>query len=125
MKIISTKSAPAAIGPYSQAIKAGNMLFCSGQVPLDPQTMKLVEGDITVQTQQVFTNMTAVLAAAGLTVRNVVKTTVFLQDMSDFPAMNEVYEAGFEGHKPARSTVEVSKLPLGARVEIECMALRG
>jgi 2-iminobutanoate/2-iminopropanoate deaminase len=124
MTTIATEAAPAAIGPYSQAQQLGDLLFCSGQVPLEPVTMTLVEGGIVEQTQQVFQNISAVLSAAGLGLKDVVKTTVFLQDMAEFAAMNEVYAACFNGHAPARSTVEVAKLPLGARVEIECIAAR-
>jgi len=124
MKIIASDKAPQAIGPYSQAIDTGSIVFCSGQVPLDPDTMKLVEGDITVQTKQVFENIGNVLAEAGLVLGNVVKTTVFLADLEDFAAMNAVYEESFGGHKPARSTVQVAKLPLGSLVEIECIAVR-
>jgi 2-iminobutanoate/2-iminopropanoate deaminase len=124
METIKTDSAPAAIGPYSQAKAFGNLVFCSGQVPLDPKTMKLVDGGIEVQTRQVFSNMKAVLEAAGLTLGSVLKTTVFLKDMTEFAAMNAVYAECFGGHAPARSTVEVAKLPLGAKVEIECIAAR-
>ena len=124
MTTIATEAAPAAIGPYSQAQQLGDLLFCSGQVPLEPATMTLVEGGIVEQTQQVFQNISAVLSAAGLELKDVVKTTVFLQDMAEFAAMNEVYAACFNGHAPARSTVEVAKLPLDARVEIECIAAR-
>lgn len=124
METIKTDSAPAAIGPYSQAKAFGNLVFCSGQVPLDPKTMKLVDGGIEAQTRQVFSNMKAVLEAAGLTLGSVLKTTVFLQDLSEFAAMNAVYAECFGGHAPARSTVEVAKLPLGARIEIECIAAR-
>jgi 2-iminobutanoate/2-iminopropanoate deaminase len=124
MTTIATEAAPAAMGPYSQAQQLGDLLFCSGQVPLEPVTMTLVEGGIVEQTQQVFQNISAVLSAAGLGLKDVVKTTVFLQDMAEFAAMNEVYAACFNGHAPARSTVEVAKLPLGARVEIECIAAR-
>jgi len=124
METIVTDSAPAAIGPYSQAKAFGNLVFCSGQVPLDPGTMKLVDGGIEVQTRQVFSNIKSVLEAAGLTLKNVLKTTVFLQDMTEFAAMNAVYAECFGDHAPARSTVEVARLPLGARVEIECIAAR-
>ena len=124
METIKTNSAPAAIGPYSQAKAIEGLMFCSGQVPLDPKTMKLVDGGIEVQTRQVLRNMQAVLDAAGLTLANVVKTTVFLQDMTEFAAMNAVYAECFGDHAPARSTVEVAKLPLGAKVEIECIAAR-
>ncbi len=122
MKTIRTDSAPAAIGPYSQAKVLDGLVFCSGQVPLDPRTMKLVDGGIEAQTRQVFRNMQAVLEAAGVTLGHVVKTTVFLQDMTEFAAMNAVYAECFGDHAPARSTVEVARLPLGARVEIECIA---
>jgi len=124
METIRTDSAPAAIGPYSQAKAIDGLVFCSGQVPLDPGTMKLVDGGIEAQTRQVLRNMQAVLEAAGVTLGHVVKTTVFLQDMTEFAAMNAVYAECFGGHAPARSTVEVAKLPLGARVEIECIAAR-
>ena len=124
MTVIATHEAPKAIGPYSQAIDTGALVFCSGQIPLDPATMQLVEGGIVEQTQQVFRNISAVLTAAGLTVSDVVKTTVFLQDMGEFADMNAVYAESFGQHAPARSTVEVAKLPLGARVEIECIAAR-
>lgn len=124
MHIVGTDNAPKAIGPYSQAIDIGNMVFTSGQIPLDPKTMKLVEGDITVQTKQVFNNLRNVLEAAGLGLSNVVKTTVFMADLSAFAEMNAVYAECFGQHKPARSTVQVAKLPLGAGVEIECIAIR-
>lgn len=124
MDVIETSAAPKAIGPYSQALAMDKFVFCSGQIPLDPVTMQLVAGGITEQTQQVFRNISAVLAAAGLSLSDVVKTTVFLQDMDEFSDMNAVYAESFVEHAPARSTVEVAKLPLGARVEIECMAVR-
>lgn len=124
METIRTDSAPAAIGPYSQAQAIDGLVFCSGQVPLDPRTMKLVDGGIEAQTRQVFCNIQAVLEAAGVTLGHVVKTTVFLQDMTEFAAMNAVYAECFGSHAPARSTVEVARLPLGARVEIECIAAR-
>ncbi len=124
METIKTDFAPAAIGPYSQAKACGGLVFCSGQVPLDPKTMKLVDGGIEVQTRQVLRNVQAVLEAAGLTLGDVLKTTVFLQDMKEFAAMNAVYAECFGDHAPARSTVEVAKLPLGAKVEIECIAAR-
>lgn len=122
MKTISAPNAPAAIGPYAHAIQAGPFLFCSGQTPLDPQTGKLVEGGIEAQTTQAFANITAVLAAAGLTLQNVVKSTVYLKDMADFAAMNAVYAAAFAPHKPARTTIQAAKLPLDCRVEIEVIA---
>lgn len=123
---ISSDQAPRAVGPYSQAIVAGGFVFTAGQVAIDPATGKLVEGDVLVQTQQVFTNLAAVLAAAGASFADVVKTTVFLQDMQDFPALNGVYAKAFTGLvPPARSTVAVAALPLGARVEIEMVAWLG
>jgi 2-iminobutanoate/2-iminopropanoate deaminase len=122
MEIINAPEAPAAVGPYSHAVRQGDILFCSGQVPLSPADGKVVGDTVDPQTHQVFTNIKAVLASQGLTLDNVVKTTVFLQSMGDFPAMNAIYEEHFGAHKPARSTVEVAKLPLGALVEIECIA---
>jgi 2-iminobutanoate/2-iminopropanoate deaminase len=124
MKIISAPNAPAAIGPYSHAVSAGNLVFSSGQIPLDPKTGKLVADDIETQTRQVLANVAAVLSAAGVTLQQVVKSTVFLKDMADFPKMNALYETAFAPHKPARSTVQVAKLPLDARVEIEVIAYR-
>jgi len=122
---VKTEYAPAAIGPYSQAIKAGNMVFAAGQIPLDPATGQIVSGDVQAQTTQVLENVRAVLAAAGASFETVVKTTVFLKSMSDFAAMNEVYARYFTGVAPARSTVAVADLPRGALVEIECIALVG
>ena len=123
--VIATTAAPAAIGPYSQAIDCGAFVVTSGQVPFDPATGVLVEGDITVQTRQVLNNIKAVLAAASLTMDNVVKTTVFLQNMGDFAAMNAVYAEFFtEGQYPARSAVEVAALPKGALVEIETICIK-
>lgn len=122
MELINAPEAPAAVGPYSHAVRQGDLLFCSGQVPLSPDDGKLVGDSIEPQTHQVFANIVAVLSSQGLTLDSVMKTTVFLQDMDDFPAMNGIYEEHFGSHKPARSTVEVSKLPLGALVEIECIA---
>jgi 2-iminobutanoate/2-iminopropanoate deaminase len=124
MKIISAPDAPAAIGPYSHAVTVGNFIYTSGQIPLDPKTGKLVADDIETQTRQVFANLSAVLTAAGVTPQQVVKSTVFLKDMADFPKMNALYEAAFSPHKPARSTVQVAKLPLDCRVEIEVVAYR-
>jgi len=122
---IHTVAAPEAIGPYSQAVAAGGYVFTSGQIGLDPTTGQLVEGGIEAQTRQVMANLAAVLAAAGLTFGDVVKTTIFLIDMNDFGAVNGVYGESFEdGPKPARSTVAVAALPRGARVEIEAIALR-
>lgn len=122
---IHTTAAPGAIGPYVQAVAAGPYVFCSGQVGLDPLTGELVEGGIEAQARQVMANVAAVLAAAGLTLADVVKTTVFLTDMNDFAAVNGVYAGWFsDDAKPARSTVAVAALPRGARVEVETIALR-
>jgi 2-iminobutanoate/2-iminopropanoate deaminase len=121
-KIISTPDAPAAIGPYSQAVRAGSLVFCAGQVPLDPQTAQIVSEDIAEQTRRVLDNVGAILKAEGLTLANVVKTTVFLSDFGDFQKMNEVYATYFPENPPARSTVGVSTLPKNARVEIEAIA---
>jgi 2-iminobutanoate/2-iminopropanoate deaminase len=120
---IKTEHAPAAIGPYSQAIKAGGLVFAAGQIPLDPATGQMVSGDVQAQTERVLENIRAVLAAAGTSLEAVVKTTVFLKSMDDFAAMNEVYARYFTGAAPARSTVAVADLPRGALVEIECIAL--
>jgi 2-iminobutanoate/2-iminopropanoate deaminase len=123
-KIIYTQEAPAAVGPYSQAIEAGNMLFISGQVPLVPGLGKLVEGSISEQTHQVLKNIGAILKTTGLTYDNVVKTTCLLADMNDFKAMNEVYATYFTTDPPARAAFQVCKLPLGALIEIEAIAMR-
>jgi 2-iminobutanoate/2-iminopropanoate deaminase len=122
--VVSTADAPQAIGPYSQAISIGDLVFCSGQIPLTPQGV-IIEGDISAQTRQVLTNLQAVLAAAGSSLARVVKTTVFLADMGEFAAMNQVYSEFFGDAPPARSTVQVVRLPRDARVEIEVVALRG
>ncbi len=122
---VKTQHAPAAIGPYSQAIKAGGLIFAAGQIPLDPTTAQIVGGDVQAQTERVLENMRAVLTAAGASFETVVKTTVFLKSMSDFAAMNEVYARYFTDVAPARSTVAVADLPRGALVEIECVALVG
>lgn len=122
-EIITTENAPGAIGPYSQAVKTENMVFCSGQIPIDPQTGEFVSDDVAEQTHQVLKNLSAVLEAAGTDLNNVVKTTVFLADMNDFSAMNEVYAEFFNKNKPARATVQAARLPKDARVEIECIAL--
>jgi 2-iminobutanoate/2-iminopropanoate deaminase len=122
-KIISTGEAPAAIGPYSQAVRSGRLLFCSGQIPLDPKSGQLVSGDITAQTRRVLDNIAAVLRAEGLTFDNVVKTTIFLTRLGDFQTVNEVYGSYFKQEPPARSTVQVSALPRGANVEIEVIAM--
>jgi len=120
---IHTEGAPAAIGPYSQAIAHGELVFTAGQIPLDPASMQLVEGDVAAQTERVLQNLSAVLEAAGASLGTVVKTTVFLADMDDFGAMNEVYGRWFGDHAPARSTVQVARLPRDARVEIEAVAV--
>jgi len=120
---ISSNLAPKAIGPYSQAIMANQFLFLSGQLPLDPVQMKIVATDVEGQVRQIIANIRAVLQAGGATLRDVVKVTVFMQDLADFPKMNSVYEAEFGEHKPARSTFQVAKLPMDALVEIEVIAL--
>ena len=122
MKVVFTNDAPAAIGPYAQGIIVNNMFYSSGQIPLTA-TGELVEGDIKEQTNQVFENLKAVLAAAGTSLNQVVKTTVFMKDMNDFVEMNEVYASHFGEHKPARSAVEVARLPKDVKVEIEVIAL--
>ena len=122
-KIISTSEAPAAIGPYSQAARSGNLLFCSGQIPLDPKSGQIVTGDIGGQTRRVLDNIAAVLKAEALTFDNVVKTTIFLTDLGDFQTVNEIYGSYFKQAPPARSTVQVSALPKGANVEIEVIAV--
>lgn len=122
-KIIHTDQAPAPIGPYNQAVKSGPLLFTSGQIPIDPATGALVSGGIREQTLQVFENLKAVLEAAGCTLGDVIKTTVFLADLADFPELNRLYAEYFgEDHAPARSTVQVAALPKGALVEIEAIA---
>ena len=122
VRTLSTEAAPAAIGPYSQATIAGGFLFTAGQIPLDPATMEVVTGDIVPQTSRVLENLQHVLHAAGATWKDVVKTTVFLQDMTDFPRFNEVYEAALGTARPARSTVQVAALPRGVSVEVELVA---
>jgi 2-iminobutanoate/2-iminopropanoate deaminase len=122
--VIASAEAPAAVGPYSQAIALSNFVFCAGQIPLDPATGCLVDGDVTAQTRRVIENIKAVLAAAGATLSDVVKSTVFLLDMSDFAAMNAVYAEYFTTPFPARSTIQVARLPKDARVEIEVIAVR-
>ena len=122
MKVISTKKAPAAIGPYSQAIQVGNLIYTSGQIPIDPVTGDIVEGGIKEQTRQSLTNIQAILEEAGLTMGNVVKTIVFMADMADFADMNSVYAEFFSEPYPARSAVAVKSLPKGALVEIEVVA---
>jgi 2-iminobutanoate/2-iminopropanoate deaminase len=125
LRPIATPDAPAAIGPYSQAIVAGGLVFTAGQVALDPRTMELVAGDVKAQTERVFANLAAVLQAADTGLDRVVKATVFLADMADFAAMNEVYAQAFGNHRPARSTVAVRTLPKNAKVEIDLVALVG
>ena len=122
-EIISTENAPGAIGPYSQAIKANGMVFCSGQIPIDPVTGEFVSDVVAEQTEQVLKNLSEVLSAAGASLNDVVKTTVFLADMNDFAEMNEVYGRFFSENKPARATVQAARLPRDAKVEIECIAL--
>lgn len=122
METVCTDMAPAAIGPYSQAVRVDNFLFCSGQLGIDPSTKELRGNDIETQTRQALKNMKAVLEAARFDLRNVVKTTLFLSDMNDFPTVNALYKEVFGSHKPARSTVEVARLPLNALIEIECIA---
>ncbi|HEX9850455.1 Rid family detoxifying hydrolase [Candidatus Deferrimicrobium sp.] len=119
---VRAAGAPAAIGPYSQAVRAGGFLFCSGQLPLDPSTGKMVEGGVEAQAERVLSNLEAVLIAGGATLRSVVKTTVFLVDMGDFPAMNAVYGKFFPEDPPARATVQIVKLAAGACVEIDAVA---
>jgi 2-iminobutanoate/2-iminopropanoate deaminase len=122
-KIVSTNDAPAAVGPYSQAVRVGQFVFTAGQIPLDPKSGVIVSEDISEQARRVLDNLTAVLAAENLTFSHIVKTTIFLTDMNDFQAVNEVYAKYFSDQPPARSTVAVSALPKGARVEIECIAV--
>ncbi len=122
MDFLSTDRAPRAIGPYSQAVVHGGLLYSAGQIALDPGTMELVAGDTAAQTEQVFANLKAVLAAAGIDLSSVLKTTVYLADMADFQPMNAVYARHFGEHRPARSTVAAAALPKGARVEIDVIA---
>ncbi len=122
-KIVSTSDAPAAIGPYSQAIRSGSMLFCAGQIPLDPKTGQIVSDDIAEQTKRVLQNISAILKAEHLNFDHVVKTTIFLTSMSDFQTVNEIYASYFRDNPPARSTVQVSALPKAAKVEIEVIAV--
>jgi 2-iminobutanoate/2-iminopropanoate deaminase len=121
-QVVSSPNAPKAIGPYSQAIRTGDLLFAAGQIPTDPATGAIVDGDVAAQTRRVFDNLGAVLAAANLSFANVVKTTVFLADMNDFAAVNEVYGTYFSEPYPARATVQVARLPKDARVEIDLIA---
>ena len=122
-QVISTKEAPAAVGPYSQAIRAGSMVFCAGQIPLDPQSGQIESQDVGEQAKRVLENIGAVLKAAQLNFSHVVKTTVFLTDLADFQTVNEIYAGFFRENPPARSTIQVSALPKGARVEIEAIAV--
>tara|TARA_Y100000766_G_scaffold232894_1_gene207423 strand:+ start:11430 stop:11813 length:384 start_codon:yes stop_codon:yes gene_type:complete len=122
MKLINDTNSAAAIGPYSHAVTAGNLLFTSGQIPVNPETSSLVEDEITAQTEQVIKNLESILKSQDLSLNNVIKTTVFLKDMKEFADFNSVYEEKFGTHKPARSTIEVSSLPLDSRVEIEAVA---
>ncbi len=122
-KIVSTTEAPAAVGPYSQAVRIGPMLFTAGQIPLDPKTGQLVSQDIAEQTKRVLENLTAVLQAEGMNFSNIVKTTVFMTNLGDFQTMNDIYASYFKDAPPARSTVQVSALPKGAQVEIEVIAV--
>jgi 2-iminobutanoate/2-iminopropanoate deaminase len=121
--MIHTDDAPKAIGPYSQAVKAGGLVYCSGQIPLNPATMTLVEGTVAAQTRRVLSNLDAVLKAAGSSLEEVVKTTVFLRDMNDFAEMNSAYGEFFGEDAPARATVQVARLPKDVAVEIDCIAL--
>ncbi|HEY0788048.1 MAG TPA: RidA family protein [Thermoanaerobaculia bacterium] len=123
MNLLHTDRAPKAIGPYSQAVRSGNFLYTSGQIPLDPATGEMVKGDFEAMTRRVFDNLAAVLESGGASFRNVVKTTVFLKSMSDFQVMNGIYSEYFGDHKPARSTVAVAELPKGAPLEIELIAI--
>jgi len=122
--VVSTEHAPGAIGPYSQAIIAGDLVFCSGQLPMDPSTGQLIEGSIEEQTRRVLDNLSGLLEAAGSSLKHVVKTTIFLADMNDFAAVNGAYGEYFDNEPPARSTVQAARLPRDARVEIEAIAIR-
>ena len=122
MEAINVQDAPDAIGPYCHAMKAGNLVFCSGQTPLDPDTIKLVGTTIEEQTKRVLDNLSIVLTGVGLSLKNIVKTTVYLKNMNDFQGMNKVYEAMFQEHKPSRTTISIKQNPLDALVEIECIA---
>jgi len=122
MEAINVQDAPDAIGPYCHAMKAGNLVFCSGQTPLDPDTIKLVGTTIEEQTKRVLDNLLIVLTGVGLSLKNIVKTTVYLKNMNDFQGMNKVYEAMFQEHKPSRTTISIKQNPLDALVEIECIA---
>ena len=121
-KIVATPKAPVAIGPYSQAIRIGGFLYTSGQISLDPETMKMVTGDIEIETEKVLKNIEAILKADGLDLNNIIKTTVYLTDLSEFTRMNQIYEKFFSETKPARACVQVTALPKGAKVEIDAIA---
>ena len=123
--VISTKAAPAAIGPYSQAIKAGNLVFVSGQIPIIPETGEILQGDAAVQTRQVLNNLRNILDAAGTSLDNVVKTTIFMKDLNDYAAVNDVYKEFFQNEPPARAAVQVSRLPKDVAIEIEAIATAG
>ena len=125
MESVDTNDAPQAIGPYSQAVVAGGMAYLSGQIPLDPESMEIVGETVIEQTERVFANLAAVLEAAGSSLGQVVKTTVYLSDMAEFPAMNEEYARQFGDHRPARATVEVARLPKDVKVEIDAVAMVG
>lgn len=122
-KIVQTNSAPAAIGPYSQAVRSGSLLFTSGQIPVDPATGTVVEGGIQEQAHQVMKNLAAVLEASGSSLANALRTTCFLQDLNHFATFNEIYATFFDGEPPARSTVQVARLPLDVMIEVDCIAL--
>ena len=122
MKPINVENAPDAIGPYCHAMKVGNLLFCSGQTPIDPETMEITGATIEAQTERVLKNLAIVLESQGLNLKNIAKTTVYLKNMDDFQGMNKTYEAMFQGHKPSRTTISVKQNPLDALVEIECIA---
>jgi 2-iminobutanoate/2-iminopropanoate deaminase len=122
-KVISTSEAPAALGPYSQAVRIGSTIYCAGQIPLDPKSGQIVSKDISEQTRRVLDNISAILKAEGLSFENIVKTTIFLMDLADFQTVNEIYASYFKQAPPARSTVQVAALPKGARIEIEAIAV--
>ena len=124
-EIVATERAPQAIGPYSQAVRAGNLIFASGQIPIDPATKEFVAGGVAEQTEQVLKNLKAVFAAAGVRMDQIVKTTVFLADMNDFTAMNEVYATYFAENPPARATIQAARLPRDAKVEIDAIGVSG
>ena len=124
-QVISTDRGPKAIGPYSQAVRANGLVFLSGQIPLDPNTEQLISGDIAAQTERALQNISGILEAAGSSIGQVIKTTVFLKDMNDFAAMNEVYGRYFSANAPARSTIQAARLPRDVRVEIDCIAIAG